>query len=62
MSDDVNSIIFGSIQVVSTIAAVTFMDKAGRKTLLIVSSAVMTIALGKNAEFVFSTCRSDQIR
>ncbi|XP_042873724.1 facilitated trehalose transporter Tret1-like [Penaeus japonicus] len=45
LSDDVSSIIIGVVQVLATAVASVLMDKAGRKILLIISSAAMTVSL-----------------
>lgn len=45
MSPDLSSVIIGLMQFASTFAASLLMDRAGRKLLLIVSSAVMAVSL-----------------
>lgn len=53
ISDDVSSIVVGVVQVVATLLATVLMDKAGRKLLLIVSSAVMALSLMLLGEFFY---------
>ena len=42
-----SSIVVAVVQVVSTVAGSVLMDRAGRKMLLLVSSAVMCVSLGE---------------
>ena len=50
MSSDMSSIIIAAVLVLATGLASVLMDKAGRKVLLLISSAFMVVSLGRYQE------------
>ncbi|KAK7066789.1 Solute carrier 2 (Facilitated glucose transporter) member 8 [Halocaridina rubra] len=48
LSDDVSVILVGLVQVLATVVAGALIDRAGRKILLIISSSLMAVSLGKD--------------